>query len=73
MPIKAFPTPSNAIGNILGFSTNAYGEVSPKNSNSNAEAEPAEKAPKEYVPAGEDVMESFVHEFESAAANDKPQ
>lgn len=71
MPIKAFPTPSNAIGNILGFNTNAYGEVSPKNGNINNEAE-AEKLPREYTPTGEDEMENFVYEFESAAANDKP-
>lgn len=33
-PIKAFPTPSNAIGNILGFNKNAFldgeGQQSPK-------------------------------------------
>lgn len=68
MPIKAFPTPSNAIGNIIGFNNNVFlndsGQVSPTG------AHLEEEAPVIHG-NGEAEMQQFVDGFEAATASGK--
>lgn len=68
-PVKAvLPTPSNAIGSILGFNNNVFlketGEVSHNGTRLEQEQD-------KIKPAGEEQMLQFVKEFEEATEKGK--